>query len=77
MMNSTSQQHENGSGLVGSLRAVAAIIVIVMALFGALVVLDVIALDNAGEFFKKTALLTVILVFASGLVAVLLKSGKR
>jgi hypothetical protein len=76
-MNYSPNQTENNGGLGNSMRAVAAILVIVMALFGALVVLDVIALDNAGEFFKKTTLLTLIVVLGGGLVAVLLKSGKR
>lgn len=76
-MNTSPNQTENNGGLASSFRAIAAIIVMVIALFGALVVLDVIALDHAGEFFKKTALLTLIVILAGGLVAVLLKSGKR
>lgn len=76
MTYSPNQPEDNG-GLSSSARVVGAIVVMLAALFGALVVLDVIALENAGEFAKKLALLSVIVVLAGGLIAVLLKSGKR
>jgi hypothetical protein len=76
MTYSPNQPDDNG-GLSSSARVIGALVVMLAALFGALVVLDVIALENAGEFAKKLALLTVIVVLAGGLIAVLLKSGKR
>ncbi len=76
-MNYSPNQTEDNGGLSSSFRIVGAMLVILAALFGALVVLDVIALEQAGEFAKKMALLTVIIVLAGGLVAVLLKSDKK
>lgn len=74
--NSKINEPESGGGMGGLLRASAALAVVVLALIGVLVVLDVIPSEVLKEWATKIGLVVLILVAAAVAIAALVRSGK-
>jgi hypothetical protein len=68
-------EQETSGGLPASLRGVAAISVIVVALVGVLAVLEVIPREALQEWFTKIGLVALIVVGAAIAVALLARAG--
>jgi hypothetical protein len=67
----------NRSGLAGALKLIGMLAIVLLALLGALVVLDVIPRDALGELATKILLVACIFGLASAALAFLMRSGKR
>ncbi|HTT37212.1 MAG TPA: hypothetical protein VMH32_06035 [Burkholderiales bacterium] len=65
------------SGLVNVLKLIGAIAILVLALLGVLVVLDVVPRDALGELATKIVLVACIFGLASAALALLMRPGKQ
>ena len=77
MTQDPAQTGTNRSGLGGVLKLTAIIAMVLLALLGVLVVLDVIPRDSLGELATKILLVACIFGLASAALAFLMHSGKR
>jgi len=65
------------SGLVNVLKLIGAIAILVLALLGVLVVLDVVPREALGELATKIVLVACIFGLASAALALLMRPGKQ
>lgn len=71
------QTEANRSGLAGVLKLIAILAVVLLALLGVFVVLDVIPRDVLGELATKIVLVACIFALASAALGLLMRSRKR
>lgn len=71
------QTEANRSGLAGVLKLIAILAVVLLALLGVFVVLDVIPRDVLGELATKIVLVACIFALASAALGLLMRPRKR